>query len=46
MKLVKTFPQNSMTSERLSNTDLLSIERYELKDIFRWFRWWIWQSTW
>ena len=46
MKLVKTFPRNSMTSERLGNTDLLSGERYELKNRFRWFRWWIWQSTW
>jgi len=35
-----------MTSERLGNTDLLSGERYELKNRFRWFRWWIWQSTW
>jgi len=31
MKLVKTFPENSMTSEGLGNTDLLSIERYKLK---------------
>jgi len=31
MKLVKTFPRNSMTSERLGNIDLLSGERYELK---------------
>jgi len=43
-KFVKTFPRNSMTSERLDNTDLLSGERYELKSSFRWFRWWIWQS--
>jgi len=35
MKLVKTFPRNSMTSERLGNTDLLSFERYELKNRFR-----------
>jgi len=35
MKLVKTFPRNSMTSERLGNTDLLSGERYELKNRFR-----------
>ena len=35
-----------MTSERLGNTDLLSVERYELRNIFRWFYWWIWQSTW
>jgi len=35
-----------MTSERLGNTDLLSGERYELKNRFRWFRWWIWQLTW
>jgi len=34
--------QNSMTSERLSNTDLLSGERYMLKNRFWWFRWWIW----
>jgi len=26
MKLLKTFPGNSMTSERLGNVDLLSIE--------------------
>jgi len=30
-----------MISERLSNIDLLSVERYELKNRFRWFRWWI-----
>jgi len=35
-----------MTSERLGNTDLLSVERYELKNTIRWFCWWIWQSTW
>jgi len=35
MKLVKTFPRNSMTSGRLSNTYLLSGERYELKNRFR-----------
>jgi len=34
-----------MTSERLGNIDLLSIERHELKCKFRWFRWWNWQST-
>jgi len=33
MKL-KTFPRNSMTSER-GNIDLLSIERYLLKNSFR-----------
>jgi len=32
MKLVKTFPQNSMTSERFGNIDLLSFETYELKN--------------
>ena len=31
MKLVKTFPKNSTTSEGLSMIDLLLIERYELK---------------
>jgi len=31
MKLVKTFPRNSMTSERLGITDQLLIERYDLK---------------
>ena len=40
-KLVKIFPRNSMTSERLGETDLISDERYELKNIFRWFCWWI-----
>jgi len=35
MKLMKTIPRNSMTSERLGNTDLLSVERYELKNRFR-----------
>ena len=25
---------------------LFSIEMYEWKNIFRWFRWWMWQSTW
>jgi len=34
MKLVKTFPQNSMTSERFGNIDLLSFETYELKNDF------------
>ena len=38
--------ENSMTSEILANTDLLSVERYELKNRLRWFRWWIWPSTW
>jgi len=46
MKLVKTFPRSSMTNERLRKTDLVSGERYDLKSRFRWFRWWIWQSTW
>jgi len=46
MKLVKTFPRNSMTNERLGNIDLLSTERYKLKNRFRWFPWLIWQSTW
>jgi len=30
-----------MISERLGNIDLLSVERYELKNKFKWFRWWI-----
>jgi len=34
MKLEKTFSRNSMTSERSGNTDLLSGERYELKNRF------------
>jgi len=46
MNLVKIFLGNSLSSERLDGTDLLSVERYELKNRFRWFRWWIWQSTW
>jgi len=33
IKLVKTVPRNSMTSKRLGNTDLFSIERYELKKV-------------
>jgi len=28
MKLVKTFPRNSKTGERLGNVDQLSIEEY------------------
>ena len=46
IKLVKTFPRNFMTNERLGNTDLLSTEGYTLKNIFTWFHWLIWQSTW
>ena len=46
IKFVKTFPTNSMTSERLGDTDQRSGERYELKNRFRWFRRRIWQSTW
>jgi len=46
MKFVKRFPRDSMTSERLGNTGLLSAERYELKNRFRRFCWCIWQSTW
>jgi len=42
MKLVKTLPRNSITSERLGNIDMLETERYYLKNRFRWFRWWIW----
>jgi len=34
-KVVKTFPRNSMTSERLGNTNPLSGEKYELKNRFR-----------
>jgi len=30
----------------MGNIDLLSIERYELKNRFRWFGWWIWKWTW
>jgi len=41
MKLVKKFPTISMISERLGNIDLLSVERYELKNRFKGFRWWI-----
>jgi len=37
MKFVETIPRNSMTSERLGNIDLLSVERYELTNRFRWF---------
>ena len=25
---------------------VLSVKRYELKNRFRWFRWWIWQPSW
>jgi len=32
---MKIFPRNSMTSERLGNIDLLSVERYELKNRFK-----------
>jgi len=34
MKLVKTFPRNPITSERLGSTDILWIERYQLKNRF------------
>jgi len=34
-----------MTGERLGNTDIFSAERHQLKNRFRWFHWWIWQST-
>jgi len=45
--MVKTIPRNSMTSENwVTLIDPLSVEKYELKKRFRWFRWWIWQSTW
>jgi len=33
MKLVKTFPRNSMTSQRLGNVDLLSVERIRAEKI-------------
>jgi len=33
--LVKIFPRSSMTSEKVGNTDLLSVERFELKNRFR-----------
>jgi len=33
MNTVKTFPRNSMTSERLNNIDLFAIEWYELKKL-------------
>jgi len=35
-----------MTSERLGNIDLLSLKGYELKNRFRWFRWWNCEPTW
>ena len=35
LKSVKTFPKNSITSERFGNIDLLLIEGYELKNRFR-----------
>jgi len=35
MKLMKTMPRNSMTSEKLGDIDLLSSERCELKNGFR-----------
>jgi len=37
MKVVKTFPRNSMTSETLGNTDLHEIERVraEMKNRFK-----------
>ena len=41
MKSVKKFPRNSMISGRLGDNDLLSVERYQLKNRFEWFRWWI-----
>jgi len=34
-EISENIPRNSMTSERLGNIDLLSVERYELKNIFR-----------
>ena len=34
MKLVKVFPRNPMTSQRLGNIDPLSVERYEVKNRF------------
>jgi len=46
MKLAKTIPRNSMTSDKLGDIDLLSADRCELKNSFRWFCWWIWLSTW
>jgi len=33
MKLQKTFPRNSMTSERLGNADRLSVERVRAEKI-------------
>jgi len=35
MKLMKTFPRNSMNSEKSGNIDFLSVERYELKNRFK-----------
>ena len=32
-KLLKKFPRNSMTSERLNNVDLLSVERVRVEKI-------------
>ena len=45
MKLVKTFLRNSMTRERLIAMLYFQLQGYELKNRFRLFRWWIWQST-
>ena len=33
MKLLKKFPRNSITSERLGNVDLLSVERVRAEKI-------------
>jgi len=34
-EISENIPRNSMTRERLANTDLLSVERYDLKNRFR-----------
>jgi len=49
MKLVKAFPRNSITSEKLGNIDILiyfKLKGTRWKTDLRWFRLWIWQSTW
>jgi len=47
MKWWKQFPEIPWpVKDWATLIDPLSVERYELKNRFRWFRWWIWQSTW
>jgi len=46
MKWWKQFPEIPWpVKDWVTLIDPLSVERYELKNRFRWFRWWIWQST-